>query len=136
METRIILNRIKCPDGTILTSHYRHDFQEYTDENGIYSMADGVCEYLRRGGKFEDLSVYSDAPFEEIRKAFHRGGRGANNNLPLTWVPMNEMSNSWLEACIVYNEERGQKGCFANSMYQKELDYRVINNINISDEEE
>ena len=49
---------------------------------------------------------------------------------------MNEMSNSWLEACIVYNEERGQKGCFANSMYQKELDYRVINNINISDEEE
>ena len=54
METRIILNRIKCPDGTILTSHYRHDFQEYTDENGIDKESiSGGC-YLFKSEKRND----------------------------------------------------------------------------------
>ena len=30
-ESRILLNRIKTPDGTILTSYNRHNYVEYKD---------------------------------------------------------------------------------------------------------
>ena len=45
---RLILNRIKTPDGTILTSYNRHDYVSYEDANGLEYMVDGGLEYLRR----------------------------------------------------------------------------------------
>ncbi len=37
----ILCNRIQTPDGTILTSHDRHDFKSYVDKNGYEYMVDG-----------------------------------------------------------------------------------------------
>jgi len=130
---KIILNRIKTPDGTILISHHRHDYVTYIDKNGLEYMVDGGTEYLRRntheGVDYEELSVYDDEPFEIIRKYFERGGRGIDGKQPLTWVPLSEMNTEWVEACIKYNEERGMENSFANEMYKKELEYRKINNL-------
>lgn len=136
-KKQIVLNRIRTPDGTLLTSYHVHDYQTYIDKNGLEYMVDGGNEYLRRtvhkSFPYEEMSVYAEDPYELVRCSFHRGGRGKNGDEPLKWVPMSEMSDEWLKACIVYNEERGLKGCFANSMYQKELDYRKEKNIVIND---
>jgi hypothetical protein len=137
MEKRIILNQIKTPDGTIIKSMHRHDYVTYTDANGLEYMVDGGNDYLRRNrhddAPYEELTVYEDAPFEVIRESFHRGGRGKDGLQPLTWTPMSQMSNAWLQACIVYNDERGLGDSFANEMYRKELDYRAQHVIFIED---
>lgn len=136
IDPRIILNRIKTPDGTILTSFSTHDYVEHTDANGKYYAVDGGNSYLKRCYDIQDyieLSVYENDTFEKIRESFHRGGRGIMGDQPLTWIPMNKMNNNWLQACIVYNNERGMKDSFANIMYKKELDYRKLNNIFITE---
>lgn len=137
MEVRIILNRIKTPDGTILTSHHRHDYQSYTDKNGLEYMIDGGNDYLRRNthdsAPYEELSVFSDAPFEIIRKSYHRGGRGKDGKQPLIYTLICEMNDEWLRAAIVYNEEREMGNSFANEMYKKEQEYRKLNNIKIDE---
>lgn len=133
---RIVLNRIKTPDGTILTSFSTHDYVGHTDANGKYYAVDGGNSYLKRvcdSQDYEELSVYENDTFEKIRESFHRGGRGKTGNEELTWIPMNKMNNNWLQACIVYNAERGMKDSFASQMYQKELDYRKENNIFIDE---
>jgi hypothetical protein len=134
---KIVLNQIRTPDGTILRSMHRHDYVTYVDKNGLEYMVDGGMSYLRRTvheeAPFEELTIYEDAPFEVIRESLHRGGRGKDGRQPLTWVPLCEMSNSWLEACVVYNEERGLSDNFNTEMYRKEIEYRKENNIIIED---
>lgn len=137
MEKTIILNQIKTPDGTVICSMYRHDYVTHLDANGLEYMVDGGSDYLRRNlhesAPYEELTVYSDAPFKVIRESFHRGGRGKDGTQPLSWVPMSKMSDSWLFNCIKYNEERGQDACFANDMYREELMYRKEKEITIED---
>lgn len=132
---RIILNQIRTPDGTILKSMHRHDYVTYTDQNGLEYMVDGGSDYLRRNIHVDaphiELTVYEDSPFEVIRESYCRGGRGKDGTEPLTWVPMNQMNDNWLAACIVYNEERGMGDSFANKMYRKEQDYRKEHGITI-----
>lgn len=134
---RIIVNQIRTPDGTILKSMHRHDYVQYTDQNGKDYMVDGGTDYLRRivheDAPYEELTIYEDASFEVIRENYCRGGRGKDGTQPLTWVPMNQMNDNWLAACIVYNEERGMGDSFANEMYRKEQDYRKEHGITISE---
>lgn len=137
MGRELVLNRIQTPDGTILTSYHRHDYVTHIDKNGLEYMVDGGLDYQRcnvnKSAPHKDLSVYSDAPFEVIRESYHRGGRGKDGRQSLKWVPMSEMSNAWLEACIVYNDVRGLSDSFANKMYKQELKYRDDKKIVIED---
>jgi hypothetical protein len=66
---RIILNRIRTPDGTILTSCFRNDYVSYTDENGIKYSIDGGLDYLKRqtSGKYEELSKYDTDLVNQLR---------------------------------------------------------------------
>lgn len=137
MERNIILNQIRTPDGTIIRSMHRHDYVVHIDANGLEYAVDGGCDYLRRNvhdsAPYEELSIYSDSPFEIVRENFHRGGRGKNGTLPLTWVPMSKMSDQWLAACIVYNREHGMETSFASKLYLAEIEYRKKNKISISE---
>lgn len=127
---QIVVNRIRTPDGTILVSRHVHDYVTYTDANGLQYMVDGGNDYLRRNvhkeAPYEELSLYEDDDFQEIRKYHCRGGRGINGDEPLKWVPLCEMSREWLEACIVYNEKKGIGKGVANRLYKKELEYREL----------
>lgn len=70
---KLLVNKIRCPDGTILQSKRRHDFQEHTQEDGREYFVDGGLEYRRVGhsdGDFEDMACYSDDPHEKIRECF------------------------------------------------------------------
>lgn len=87
------------------------------------SMIDGGGVYLRRGGIFTEMTVYEDDPFEVIRRFVCRGGRGVNGDQPVTWVPLFQMDEEWLKACIEYNNNLGIQG--HNKWYAMELDYRM-----------
>lgn len=128
---KLVLNRIKTPDGTVLTSYYRHDYRTHKDENGKTYMVDGGLAYARRNvhEDYEDLSVYDDEPFETIRDAFHWGTRGKDGKGPLTWKPLSSLSDSHIDA--VLDEGHGSK--WAREFFKQELEYRKENGIYIED---
>lgn len=109
MEKQIILNRIKTPDGTILTSYHIHDFKIHLDANGKTYGVDGGLEYLRRIGPndYIELSMYSDEPFEVIRENFGRINRGKNLNQKPVFVLLKDMNDEWLNAVIQWYEDGG-----------------------------
>ena len=134
-ERQLLVNCAMSPDGTILISQNRHDYKRYDCvlEGEEYStVVDGGTDYIRRGGKYTELSIYNDAPFEVIRIFMCRGGRGKDLDQPLQYVPLCGMSNSWLEAVIDYEEEFRPNNLFTK-WYKKELEYREEKDIFIED---
>ncbi|MEZ8095520.1 hypothetical protein ACED51_15600 [Photobacterium swingsii] len=99
----IVLNRIKTPDGTILISRHRHDYVTYVDKNGETYMVDGGMDYLKRNVNnppFEELSIYSDAPHENIRQGFYWGTRGKDGSQPVEFKPLKALDTEHIEAII------------------------------------
>jgi hypothetical protein len=136
MDKKLLVSRIKTPDGTILHSKHRHDYVTHIDANGEEYMLDGGNDYQRVSVNiepFKDISLYDDSPFEEIRKAYCRGGRGKNGDQHLKWVPLCEMSDEWLKNCITYNDEFGLSKSISTYLYCKELKYRQRMEITIED---
>lgn len=103
-EPSIIANRIQTPDGTILQSFSRHDYKTYIDKvTGLMYGVDGGCDYLRRIGSMngcKEISVYSDEPHEIVREAMHWGTRGKEGNEPLHYIPLMDMANEHIVACL------------------------------------
>lgn len=130
---RIIVNRIKTPDGTILTSHSVHDYKTHEDANGKEYMVDGGHDYLRRtvwqDAPFEELSVYEDEPFEMIRLVLTWGTYGKTGDQPLTFVALYTMSDDHIRAII---RQKQGAGWFRDFM-KKELIYRIENDIVVRD---
>ena len=141
MERRLLVNRIQTPDGTILTSKFRHDFVSYIDENGDMYYVDGGTDYQRTSENKEpakNLCLYSDDPFEEIRKYFTRGTFDEEGNR--IWKPLCELSNKHLTNIISYNLGLFEEGRISkrqcdeyNELMTKELDYRKEHDIYIED---
>jgi hypothetical protein len=144
MEKPILLaNWIMCPDGTMLPSFHRHDYRvhetedraesdisPHTEREVRLSVVDGGSDYLRRGGKYTEMSVYSDDPFEVIRRFVCRGGRGKDSTEHLTWTPLFRINDEWLLALIEYESESNPTNLFLK-YYEMELEYRKINNLTI-----
>ena len=71
---RLVSNKLRTPDGTILQSFHRHDYVTHIDANGEKYMVDGGLSYPRRNTykiPFEELSVYNTDLFELVREEFH-----------------------------------------------------------------
>ena len=124
-EPRIIANKIKTPDGTVLQSFHRHDYKEYTDANGYTYMVDGGNDYLRRtvidNAPYEELSVSSDAPFETIRKELNWGTRGKDGNQPLQWKPLCDLDMDHIHAIL---ETQTHIASWLIELFDQELEYR------------
>lgn len=132
-DRKLVLNRVQCKNcGDIITSYHRHD---YVTCRCTQVSTDGGREYQRISvspeGHVIDISVYSDAPFEVLRHAIHRGGRGKDGKQPLTWVPLSQINDQWLKALIPYNVERGHAFSFDTMMYAQEIKYREEHGISI-----
>jgi hypothetical protein len=126
-EARIVANRIRTPDGTILESRHRHDYVTYVDANGKEYMVDGGLDYLRRNvhddAPYEELSVYDDAPYALIREVFKWGTRGKGGRQPLTFVPLKDLTNDHIEAILetqIHISERIRK------LFISELTFRGV----------
>ena len=136
MKQKLIVSQIQTPDGTILRSNSVHDYVTHLDKNGEFYMLDGGTEYQRISVNVipcKNISIYDNSPFEEIRKYYCRGGRGKNNDEPLKWVPLIEMSDDWLKNCIIYNDKKGLAKSFSTYMYCKELRFRQNLGLEIDD---
>src|SRR5690554_4080122 len=73
MEAQIIYNAIRCPDGTLLESKHRHDYNEHTQEDGRIYAVDGGLDYSRRAfsdNEYEELLVTTEDGIETIREIF------------------------------------------------------------------
>jgi hypothetical protein len=133
-ERELVVSRMKTPDGTILTSKHRHDYQTHTDKNGEVYFLDGGRDYQRTSvnkENMEDVSLYTDSPFEEIRKALEWGTFDKDGYR--VFKPICELSDEHLRNIIIYNSGRGMEDTMINSMIKKELMYRDANKITIPD---
>jgi hypothetical protein len=103
-EARIVSNRIRTPDGTILESMHRHDYVTYVDKNGKEYMVDGGLDYLRRNvhddAPYEELSVYDDDLHIEIRSVFKWGTRGKDGKQSLKYVVLKDLTTEHIEAIL------------------------------------
>lgn len=122
-ETRLLLNRIKTPDGTILTSYNRHDYLTHKDTiTKEVLMVDGGNDYIRRHvGTYEELSVYDDGSHLTRRSALHWGTRGKDNKQPLTYKPIKDLDSDHIEAIL---RTQTQISEFYKQVFKEELKYR------------
>lgn len=132
-QVKIIVNAIRCKHcGFILYSRHRHDYVEH-DCNGKHIMTDGGTDYLRRSANYEDyedLTLYSDDPFEKIRERLLWGTYGKSGKEPLHYIILKDMTDLHLEAICaasIYNDWEIRK------YFIKELEYRKENNVVVED---
>lgn len=100
---KIIRNRIRTPDGTILESRHRHDYVSYTDANGETYMTDGGTSYFRRSMNsepYEDLSVTLEDGHELVRWNLLWGTYGKDGKQPLKLVCLADMDTDHIQACL------------------------------------
>jgi len=118
-----LLNRIKTPDGTILTSYNRHDYLTHKDAiTKEVLMVDGGNDYARRHvGTYEELSVYDDGSHLTRRSALHWGTRGKDNKQPLTYKPIKDLDSDHIEAIL---RTQTQLSEFYKEVFKDELKYR------------
>jgi hypothetical protein len=122
-ESNILLNRIKTPDGTILTSYNRHDYVTHKDAlTKEVLMVDGGTDYLRRHvGTYEELSVYDDGSHLTRRSAVHWGTRGKDGRQPLVYKPIKDLDSDHIEAIL---KTQHQISKFYKEVFKEELKYR------------
>ena len=101
---QIIYNAIRTPDGTVLVSRHRHDYQSHTDAvTGRYYAADGGHEYLKRCGDIvgmEELSLFDDEPHDVQRRYLSWGTYGKDGKDALSYRPVSEMSDDHIKAVL------------------------------------
>lgn len=123
----LIVSRIKTPDGTILTSKSVHDYVSHEDTNGEFYFLDGGTEYQRmtvNTQQAEDLSLFTDDPFEEIRNALYIYNRSLGD-----WQLLKNLDQTLLQN-LLENKKRANKNDKYAQMYQKEIEYRNEHVIN------
>jgi hypothetical protein len=133
IRPRYLLNRIKTPDGTILTSRYTHDYVSYIDKNRLEYSVDGGLDYLSRSCPsvmYEELSVSNNDPFEKIRESLEWGSYGKYGNQPLHWIPICMLTDNHIRVIL---ENRKQGNLWFREYLYEELQYRIDHNITIQD---
>ena len=131
MSEKLLLNRIRTPDGTVMTSYNRHDYRTYKDtSNGLTYMVDGGTDYLRRtihegvDDQYEELSVWMTDNHEANRQAFHWGTYGKHGDQPKTFRPLCELSTDHIIAIV---ETQKQISGAVRDLMDAEIKYRIDN---------
>lgn len=121
---KLIKNSIRTPDNTVLTSKNQHDFKSHKDtkSNELY-FTDGGTNYIRRSINkipYEDLSLYSDDPFEKLRERLEWGSRGKNGDEPLQYKSISNMSTKHINAVLL----NCRVSDYMKEIFEKEIEYR------------
>ena len=124
----ILKNSIRTPDGTILVSKHRWDYQSHYDavSNEIY-FVDGGTEYLRRSVNTvpaEDLTVTTADPFVRQREAFEWGSwtRDAAGKLQKVTKKLQDLTDDHITAIL--RTQAHIYGTFVQTLMEQELKFR------------
>lgn len=105
---KLIANKWKTPDGTVLWSKHRHDYVSHTDLNGEYYFIDGGNDYIRKSvnkAQAVNLCVYDDGKFETLRENIFWGRNYDANNKILSeteWITIKNLTTDHLYAILKY----------------------------------
>ena len=128
--TQLLLNRIRTPDGTELTSWDRHDYKSYTDKNGYAYVVDGGTSYLRRAmsegaPEAEELSQYLSDDHAHNREYFNWGtyGKGALDQYHRVFLK--DLDTDHIEN-ILKTEGRRLGDSYIVALLKAELEHRTL----------
>ena len=135
MKNTILFSAIETPDGTLLKSNSRHDFNSHTDKlTGKFYAVDGGNDYQKITGDIKDLTSYiirSNDPISVIRSIT---GRGGTTDGPFRACLLKNMSDEWLDNSIDYVKKVDDENSdMYVDIYQREVEYRKNNSISIPD---
>ena len=124
----IIYNAIRTPDGTVIESKHRWNYNAHTDVNGQVYAVDGGHDYLRRIGPpdYTELSVTSEYNHELIRKFFKWRSYGKSGNEPARDTALKDLTDNHIQNILLtqVNLDVTVKWIFCN-----EQEYRKYHNI-------
>ena len=102
---QLVYNAVTCTECLkTIVSRTRHDY--VTCECPNDAMVDGGLDYIRYGAK--DMkkvvhhAVYADDDFSKVRQYATRGSRGIDGRQPLSWIPICDMDDDYLQAVLDY----------------------------------
>ena len=128
---QLVLNSIKCPDGTILESRYRHNFVRHVQEDGREYFVDGGFEYQRIGHSDDDyenlsLTVLDDHSIIRERFKWTRQLDADGNHLtePQTII-LKDITDGHLQALLSWTSSG--YAWWINYVFVKEKEYRDEN---------
>jgi hypothetical protein len=129
LEPKIVCNRIRTPDGTVIYSRHRHDYVCHVDDNGFEYVVDGGLDYLKRARSDRapsavEMSVYSTDPHEVIREAFAWGSRGIKGDQPVMYLTLMNMQTEHIEAIL---DTQRHITPVIRKVFEDELKYRKQN---------
>lgn len=130
----IISNKIKTPDGTIIESVFKYDYKEHKDKNGEYYTVDGGLSSLNRTYNKKpayDISITDAAHFDVIRQHLKWGHKGKKGDQPIQFIKLADMADDHILNVMLHM--KGMSKVF-KKQFIKELEYRLINNIFISND--
>lgn len=121
---QLVYNAIRTPDGTVLSSKYRHDYVDYVDSvDGLNYMVDGGLDYCRRSVKGEDLCVVLGDGHEKVREVLEWGSYGIKGDEPLKTTTLKDMSTNHIKA-VIKNCFKGDDTGWRKQVMLFELEYR------------
>lgn len=123
--SKILVNSMRTPDGTVITSRYCHDFVEHKDANGEIYFVDGGYDYLRRSVNdvpAEDLSAYSTDPHEIKRERVEWGTYGKDGKGPLTYKKICDLSMDHITAILDTQKHISEE---MRVLFQDEINWRI-----------
>ena len=97
---KLLVNRWRCKDGTILQSRYRHEHVDHVDANKEYASVDGGTSYSRVSGELTSLCLYTNDPHEEIRMFFCWGSFLNDYRGEKHWIPLYKLGDSHIQAIL------------------------------------
>jgi hypothetical protein len=134
----ILRNAIQTPDGSILNSTHRWDYQEHTDTvDGQVYVVDGGLDYFRGSlngwtrqnshPNFKDLRVTTDSPHELIREVFEWTSvldkNGMARDEPVK-IPLKDLDDGHIKALVKWTADGYPE--YVHKIMLDELDWRDL----------
>ena len=128
--SNLIRNAFQTPDGTILESHSRHDYKEYTDANGKTYMIDGGRSYVRCSVHEDqvDMCLYDDEPHSVQREVLTWGTYGINGDQPLQYKRVAEMDTAHIMVLLntILSIEPVLRACLEEEMKLRDVNVTQV----------